>query len=29
MIGPIVQLTADDVAVLTYDYEVHRDGCIF
>lgn len=28
MIGPIVQLTAD-AAVLTYDYEVHRDGCIF
>ena len=28
MIDPIVQLTAD-AAVLTYDYEVHRDGCIF
>mgnify|MGYP007022645060 FL=1 len=28
MIGPIVQLTAD-AAVLTYDCEVHRDGCIF
>ena len=28
MIGPIVQLMAD-AAVLTYDCEVHRDGCIF
>lgn len=28
MIDPIVQLTAD-AAVLTYDYEAHRDGCVF
>ena len=28
MIGPIVQLTTD-AAALTYDCEVHRDGCIF
>lgn len=28
MINPTVQLSAE-VAVLTYNYEAHRDGCVF